>query len=190
MATDQEDGDHAGITVTPSHGRQRGAAARHACQLARLSLRLTGRTIRSTTCSTSTNITNVTQAHIHMAPKGVNGGIVVWLFPSVKATAALAGRRWPGRDAPGLGDVHGGRFPRGAGRQDDGRLPRRDRGRATRTATCTRMTASRRRTRVPVTSRVARSAASWTRTGTATAATGSGCGLSSGVPATLGCKRA
>jgi hypothetical protein len=37
------------------------------------------------------NITNVTQAHIHLAPKGTNGGIVVWFFPSVKATAALPG---------------------------------------------------------------------------------------------------
>lgn len=35
------------------------------------------------------NINNVTQAHIHMAAKGVNGGIVVWLFPSVTSTAAL-----------------------------------------------------------------------------------------------------
>jgi len=41
------------------------------------------------------NITNITQAHIHMAPKGVNGGIVVWLFPSVKATAALPGGGGP-----------------------------------------------------------------------------------------------
>jgi hypothetical protein len=37
------------------------------------------------------DIRNVTQAHIHMAPKGTNGGIVVWFFPSVKATAALPG---------------------------------------------------------------------------------------------------
>lgn len=37
------------------------------------------------------DITNITQAHIHMAAKGVNGGIVVWLYPSVTATAALPG---------------------------------------------------------------------------------------------------
>jgi hypothetical protein len=36
-------------------------------------------------------ISNVVQAHIHMAPKGVNGGIVAWLFPSVTATQALVG---------------------------------------------------------------------------------------------------
>ena len=37
------------------------------------------------------DILNVTQAHIHMAAKGVNGGIVVWLFPGVKATTAIPG---------------------------------------------------------------------------------------------------
>jgi CHRD domain-containing protein len=41
------------------------------------------------------NITNITQAHIHMAPKGTNGGIVVWLFPSVKSTTALPGGGGP-----------------------------------------------------------------------------------------------
>ena len=41
------------------------------------------------------NITNITQAHIHMAPKGVNGGIVVWLYPSVKGTAPLPGGSGP-----------------------------------------------------------------------------------------------
>ena len=44
------------------------------------------------------DIENITQAHIHMAAKGVNGGIVVWLFPSVKSTTAL----------PGGGGVHHG----------------------------------------------------------------------------------
>jgi hypothetical protein len=37
------------------------------------------------------DITNVTQAHFHMAAAGVNGPIVVWLFPNVKSTAALPG---------------------------------------------------------------------------------------------------
>ncbi len=31
-------------------------------------------------------IRNVTQAHIHMAAKGVNGSIIVWLFPSARPT--------------------------------------------------------------------------------------------------------
>ena len=34
-----------------------------------------------------TDISNVTQAHIHMAPKGSNGSIIVWLWPSAKPTA-------------------------------------------------------------------------------------------------------
>jgi len=41
------------------------------------------------------DIRNITQAHIHMAPKGVNGGIVVWLYPSVKSTTALPGGSGP-----------------------------------------------------------------------------------------------
>ena len=41
------------------------------------------------------DITNITMAHIHMAPKGVNGGIVVWLYPSVKGTAPLPGGSGP-----------------------------------------------------------------------------------------------
>lgn len=34
------------------------------------------------------DIRNVTQAHIHMAPRGQNGQIIVWLFPSAKYNAA------------------------------------------------------------------------------------------------------
>ena len=41
------------------------------------------------------NITNVTQAHIHLAPKGTNGGIVVWFYPHVTSTAALPGGNGP-----------------------------------------------------------------------------------------------
>jgi CHRD domain-containing protein len=41
------------------------------------------------------DITNITMAHIHMASKGVNGGIVVWLYPSVKGTAPLPGGSGP-----------------------------------------------------------------------------------------------
>ena len=37
------------------------------------------------------NIDNVVQAHIHCAPEGVNGPIVVWLYPSKTATGALTG---------------------------------------------------------------------------------------------------
>jgi hypothetical protein len=37
------------------------------------------------------DIRNVTMAHIHMQAKGVAGPIVVWFFPSVKATAPLPG---------------------------------------------------------------------------------------------------
>jgi hypothetical protein len=35
------------------------------------------------------DIRNITQAHIHREAKGANGGIVVWLYPSVKSTSAL-----------------------------------------------------------------------------------------------------
>ena len=41
------------------------------------------------------NIRNVTQAHIHVAPAGTNGPIVVWFYPSVKATTALPGGAGP-----------------------------------------------------------------------------------------------
>ena len=37
------------------------------------------------------NIENVVQAHIHCGPVGVNGPIVVWLYPSPSSTAALQG---------------------------------------------------------------------------------------------------
>jgi hypothetical protein len=37
------------------------------------------------------NIENVTQAHIHCGPADANGPIIVWLYPSVTATTALAG---------------------------------------------------------------------------------------------------
>lgn len=39
----------------------------------------------------ASNIENVVQAHIHCGPKGQNGGIIVWLFPSVTSTTALTG---------------------------------------------------------------------------------------------------
>lgn len=38
------------------------------------------------------NIENVLQAHIHMAPAGVNGGIVVWLYPSAPPAVLIPGR--------------------------------------------------------------------------------------------------
>jgi hypothetical protein len=37
------------------------------------------------------NIDNVVQAHIHCAPEGVNGPIIVWFYPSKTATGALTG---------------------------------------------------------------------------------------------------
>jgi hypothetical protein len=39
----------------------------------------------------ASNIENVVQAHIHCGPSGVNGPIIVWLFPSPTATQALTG---------------------------------------------------------------------------------------------------
>jgi hypothetical protein len=38
------------------------------------------------------NIENVTQSHIHMAPAGTNGGIVVWLYPSAPPLQLIPGR--------------------------------------------------------------------------------------------------
>lgn len=38
------------------------------------------------------NIENVMMAHIHLAPKGVNGPIVVWLYPSVPPPMLIPGR--------------------------------------------------------------------------------------------------
>jgi hypothetical protein len=38
------------------------------------------------------NIENVTQAHIHMAPAGTNGGIVAWLYPSAPPLQLIPGR--------------------------------------------------------------------------------------------------
>ena len=39
----------------------------------------------------ASNIENITQAHIHCGLAGLNGPIVVWLYPSPTATAALPG---------------------------------------------------------------------------------------------------
>jgi len=49
------------------------------------------------------NIDNVFMAHIHRAPAGTNGGIVVWLFPSTTpgVTAPLGGGRIQGVIAEG-----------------------------------------------------------------------------------------
>ena len=41
------------------------------------------------------DIRNVTQAHIHLGPRGGTGGVVVWLFPNAKSTAALPGGGGP-----------------------------------------------------------------------------------------------
>src|SRR5688572_7399067 len=39
----------------------------------------------------ASNIENVVQAHIHCGPRGMNGGIFIWLYPSVTSTTALTG---------------------------------------------------------------------------------------------------
>lgn len=38
------------------------------------------------------NIQNVTQAHIHLAPLGVNGPVVVWLYPAAPPAVLIPGR--------------------------------------------------------------------------------------------------
>lgn len=38
------------------------------------------------------NIHNVTQAHIHRAPAGTNGPVVVWLYPSAPPSQLIPGR--------------------------------------------------------------------------------------------------
>lgn len=38
------------------------------------------------------NIENVTQSHIHLAPVGANGGVVVWLYPSAPPAQLIPGR--------------------------------------------------------------------------------------------------
>ena len=38
------------------------------------------------------NIVDVRQAHIHRAPAGVNGGIVVWLYPDAPPPVLIPGR--------------------------------------------------------------------------------------------------
>lgn len=38
------------------------------------------------------NIENVTQAHIHLAPAGSNGGVVAWLYPAAPPSQLIPGR--------------------------------------------------------------------------------------------------
>jgi hypothetical protein len=38
------------------------------------------------------NIENVTQAHIHLAPAGENGGVVAWLYPDAPPQQLIPGR--------------------------------------------------------------------------------------------------
>ena len=38
------------------------------------------------------NIQNVNQAHIHLAPAGANGGVVLWLYPSGPPAQPIPGR--------------------------------------------------------------------------------------------------
>jgi hypothetical protein len=38
------------------------------------------------------NIENVTMSHIHLAPAGVNGGVVAWLYPSAPPAKLIPGK--------------------------------------------------------------------------------------------------
>ena len=40
----------------------------------------------------ASNIENVLQSHIHLAPAGVNGPVVVWLYPSSPPAVLIPGR--------------------------------------------------------------------------------------------------
>ena len=40
----------------------------------------------------ASNIDNIFQSHIHMAPEGVNGPIVAWLYPSAPPAVPIPGR--------------------------------------------------------------------------------------------------
>ena len=48
------------------------------------------------------NIEDITQAHIHLAPAGTNGPIVVWLFPSAPPATLVPGRFQGGALAAGV----------------------------------------------------------------------------------------
>ena len=50
------------------------------------------------------NIRNVTQAHIHLAQPGVNGGVVVWLYPQCPKPSPCSTRLIPGRTQGELGE--------------------------------------------------------------------------------------